>query len=152
MARSLKNMMGVGIGAGSASLINGTVVDALAATGSVQADALALPSDMNVMTSVGAGTGVRLPAIPQPGDEVLVANLGANALSVYPAPGATIEGGATNSPFSLPVGAAAEFIARKGSSNWIVLATGGSVVVGGFGQLLFNLAAQSGLLPLLEDI
>jgi hypothetical protein len=123
MAKSLKNMMGVGIGAESATLSN-----------------------------VPAGSGVRLPASPQPGDEYLVANLGANSLAVYPPPGATIQGGAPDAPFSLPVGAIAEFIARIGSANWIILATGGSLSgVGSPGKLDFSIFANSGLLAVLED-
>lgn len=127
MARTLRNLMGAGIGAQAASLLNGLVADNLTATGSVQGDALALPGDVNVLSVVPTGSGVRLPALPQPGDETLIANLGANALTVYPPPGANIEGGATNAPFSLPSGASAEFIARVGSSNWISLASGVTV-------------------------
>lgn len=152
MAKSLKNMMGAGIGAGTALLLNGTVVDGLAATGSTQANALVLTNDVNVIGTVASGAGVRLLANPQPGDEILISNMGANTLLVYPAVGATIEGSAVNAPFSLPANATAEFIARIGSANWVVIASSGSIAAPtGAGQLLFNVPAQSGLLALLME-
>jgi hypothetical protein len=154
MARSLANLMGLGMGAQSAKLINGIVADGLASTGTTQADALPLPGDVNVVALVVANSGVLLPAVPQPSDEIEITNFGANALLVYPSPGGSVQGGAVNTPFSLPVGATATFIARAGSANWIVLASSGAVAPppGTAGQLLFNQTAQSGLLVLLEDI
>ncbi len=127
VARQLKNLMGVGVGAQSAQLINGTVFDGLTATGSVQADALPLPGDVNALTTVLSGSGVRLPSVPQPSDEIVVANFGANAVNVYPGVGGSIQGGAVNLPFSLPAGAVSAFIARTGSLNWTALASSGSV-------------------------
>lgn len=121
MAKSLKNIMGAGVAPLVAQQINGTATDALTATGSTQGTALACPSDNNVFTTVAASTGCVLPASPAPGDEIAVANLGANALSVYPATGGAIQTGATNAAFSVASGKTALFIARSGSLNWIAL-------------------------------
>lgn len=113
--------MGAGVAPLMAQMINGTVSDGLTATGSNQATALQLSSDVNVITTVAASTGVLLAAIPAPGDEVIVVNLGANALNVYPATGGAIQSGATNAAFSVAAGKACKFIARIGSLSWIAL-------------------------------
>lgn len=151
MAKSLKNMMGGGLGAQSASLINGVVVDGLTATGSTQVDALPLTSDVNVVGTVPSGSGVMLPAIPQPGDECVIANLGSNALNVYPGAGGSIQGAAANAAYQLAIGAAASFVARTGSQNWAVLSSGGSISAPG-GAFNFSVPANSGLLLLLEEM
>lgn len=144
--------MGAGVGALSARLINGIVFDGLVATGTTQADALLLPGDVNVVSVVTANSGVVLPPIPQPSDEIMVTNLGANMLNVYAFPGGTIQGVTANTPFQLPSGASASFVARAGSSNWVVLSSGGSITPPAGGALNFSMPANSGLLVLLEDI
>lgn len=121
MAKQLRNIMGAGVAPLMATQINGTVGDTLTATGSTQATALLCPNDVNVFTNVASGTGCVLPANPAPGDEILVGNLGANALSVYAAPGGAIQAGSVNAAFSLTAGKCAKFIARSGSLNWIVV-------------------------------
>jgi len=122
MPRSFKNLLGAGLGALTARLINGVVFDGLTATGTTQAGALVLPGDVNVITSVPTGSGVVLPVVPQPGDEILVTNADpSNALLVYPAPGGSIQGGAVNAPVSVGAGQSVTFIGRIGSLSWIVL-------------------------------
>lgn len=121
MAKSLKNIMGAGVAPLVAQMINGTCTDSLIATGSTQATALLLPSDVNVVITTAASTGVILAANPAPGDEIVVANLGANALLVYPPLGGTIQGGSTNAGFSVAAGKSAKFVARTGSLNFIAL-------------------------------
>lgn len=121
MAKSLKNIMGAGVAPLVAQMINGTASDGLVATGSTQGTALLCPSDVNVFTTVAASTGAQLQNNPAPGDEVIVANLGANTLSVYPALGGAIQTGAANAAFSVAAGKTCKFIARTGSSNWIAL-------------------------------
>lgn len=152
MAQTLKNLMGVGVGAQTARQIIGLTFDGLAATGTTQADALSLPGDVNVVTTVAANSGVRLPNIPQPGDEFAIANLGANALNIYPGTGGSIQGGAVNLPYVLNVGASAVFIARAGSKAWAVVSSGGtapSPPVVGSAALKFNLASNSMYVPIL---
>jgi hypothetical protein len=121
MAKSLKNIMGAGVAPLMAQMINGTATDSLVATGNNQATALLLPSDVNVFTTVAASTGAILPNNPAPGDEIVVANLGANALSVYPQTGGAIQTGAANAAFSVPAAKSCKFICRVGSLNWIAL-------------------------------
>lgn len=121
MAKQLKNIMGAGVAPLLAQQINGVAIDGLTATGNSQGTALALPADVNVFTTVAASTGCILPASPAPGDQLAVANLGANTLSVYPQSGGAIQTGAANAAFSVPAGKTAEFIARSGSVNWVAL-------------------------------
>lgn len=127
---SVSNLMGVGLGAATAKIITGVLADNLTATGTGQADALSLPGDINVVSLVFAGGGVKLPSSPQPGDSLLVTNIGANTLLIYPSVGGSIQGGAANTPFTLPVGSSATFTARRGSLNWVALASSGSVGAG----------------------
>lgn len=121
MAKSLRNIMGCGIGAGAAAAINGVATDSLTATGSTQGTALALSSDIAIFSTVAASTGAILPGNGSPSDSVLVHNLGANALTVYPATGQTINGGAANASFSIPASKAALFTLRPAATGWIAL-------------------------------
>lgn len=121
MAKSLKNIMGAGMPPLVATMINGTCSDNLTAAGSTQGTAAACPSDVNVFTTVAASTGCILNAMPAPGDEIVVTNLGANALSVYPPTGGIIQTGGTNAAFSVGAGKSCKFIARLGSLNFIAL-------------------------------
>lgn len=89
-----------GLSAVQASAINGTVADAQTATGNSQATALALPADITRFTTVAASAGTILPAM-NPGDNVIIFNGGANALSVYPPTGGKINAVATNGAYSV---------------------------------------------------
>jgi hypothetical protein len=67
-----------------------SVVDQVVATGSTQANAFVLPpAEMIRLTSVAAGTGIKLPPA-QPGLCLLVVNHGANPVQVYGQAGDTI--------------------------------------------------------------
>lgn len=95
----------------------GNAVGSLVAAGTTQADALALSSAVNRVTTVAAGAGVRLP-LAQPGDEVLVYNGGANTLIVYPPVGGSINGLSTNTGVSLPASIEARFVKQTGTTVW----------------------------------
>lgn len=89
-----------GLSAVQAQAIQGTVQTGLTATGSTQGTALALPADVNNVTTVAASTGVVLPAM-NPGDEIVVRNGGANALLLYPPVGGAINALSTNTGYSI---------------------------------------------------
>ena len=92
-----KNLMGSGVSAGEAKAISGRVVTGLTATGSTsQANSLAIYSDLNVVTTTAANTGVRLPANLSAGDEIAIQNNGASTLFIYPPVGGIINGGSAN--------------------------------------------------------
>lgn len=124
---SVANLMGVGLSAGTAKLITGILADNLTATGTTQTDALPLPGDINVVAFVN-GTGVKLPPVPQPGDEIMVTNLSGSSVQVYPSSGASIQGAAVNTPLTLPSGSSATFTARRGSLSWVSLQDGGTII------------------------
>lgn len=68
----------------------------LTATGSTAAGALQLLSSVNIMGTVAASTGVRLPAVDAAGASVVVLNGGASVLTVYPPTGGVVNGGTVN--------------------------------------------------------
>lgn len=81
------------------------------AAGTDQGTALAITTgvDRVVVTTAAASTGVRLPATRFKGDTITVTNRGANAITVYPATGDTIDGGSANAGAPLAVGGSRTF-------------------------------------------
>lgn len=100
----------------AAVAINGNLADSLTATGTTQVDALALDAVFNIVTTAAAATGVRLMS-SEPACEVVVKNLGANTLNVYPATGQAINSLAANAAFTIAAGASALFLGRA-SGGW----------------------------------
>lgn len=119
MAIKIK-LMAAGTPALQAQLIVGTVNSGLVATGNSQGTALALPIDDNlVFTTVAASTGCIFNNGPySAGDEICIANHGANTLSVYPASGGKIANGSANAAFSVPANKTAFFVSIDGL-NWM---------------------------------
>jgi hypothetical protein len=115
----LSSLMAFGSHPALAQAVVGDVANTLTAAGTTQANALALSCANNIVTTAAASTGVRLPTT-SPGDSVLVANLGANALLVYPVVGGSIQGAAVNVGFSVPTLKSARFVARDASGNMVV--------------------------------
>ncbi len=106
----------------SGMAILGDAANGLVSVGSTQATALPLTFDINVVSTVAAGTGVILDGATDVGDETIVANFGANALLVYPPVGCFIQTGATNAGFSVAVGKTAIF--KRVSPTLFVAITG----------------------------
>ena len=90
----------------------------LSAAGSTQGTATAITKQTNEFTTVGSGQGAILPS-PEQGEFIFVANAGANALSVYPASGHSINALAANASFSLAAGKNAMFWAAT-ATKWYV--------------------------------
>lgn len=98
---------------GGESGVPDQVADDLTATGTTQATALELALDWNFVTAVPAGSGVMLMSL-QPGQEQRVYNLDpADALKVYPPPGAAIDAGPENGAYSLAAGKCQVFSAEN---------------------------------------
>lgn len=101
----------------------GVTAGGLTAAGTTYADALqlAVDTDVNVVTTAAASSGVKLSAPSGPGDEVVVFNRGANACLVYPQAGGQINAlTATTAGFSVAAGGRAAFISYDGT-NWMAL-------------------------------
>lgn len=109
-------LMGSGLAAAAAVNICGDVTTTLTATGSTNADALQLNSAINNVTTTAASTGVKLPPT-EVGASILVANLGANALLVYPAALSQINAlTVTTGGFSVGAGKVAAFVGVSGTN------------------------------------
>ena len=85
------------------------VADDLTATGSDQSGAYECTYSKNFFSTVAANTGAVLDSDAVGGDSQLVYNGGANALSVYPPSGASINGLATNAAMLLATNTACDF-------------------------------------------
>lgn len=129
-------------------------VDALVATGTTQATAFLLTKKINVFSTVGASSGALLPGSYAPGAEITVMNRGANALTLYPAPGDKIEAGSANAAISIAAAANATLMLTGNPLSpepmqWRLveagLATGAYLPLAG-GTVTGNLAVTGSLL------
>jgi hypothetical protein len=96
-----------------------TLLSSVVAAGNSQATARPLACKKSALvevTTVASGTGVILPPAILPA-QVTIRNAGANALSVYPQSGGTIDGGSVNAAYSLAAGSSAAFWASS-LTNW----------------------------------
>ena len=114
-----RQMMGGGLSAGQAKAINGSVATALTAAGTTQGTAYAINAGTAVFGTVAASSGAILPSC-EVSDEVYIYNGGANALTVYPDSGSTINQLSANSGFSLGPNTAV-MCKRITTTRWIAL-------------------------------
>lgn len=108
MSNRASKLVGAGLSPLAATQIAGDIQSGLTATGTTQATALAVYGDNVIVSTTAAGTGVILagPAFG-PGDDVFVANQGANALLVYPPSGGQMNAAGVNVGFSVAAGKSA---------------------------------------------
>lgn len=113
-------LTGTGMAAGLAVNVTGTVANTLTATGNSQGTALLMSmDDVQVFTTVASSTGCIFSASGySAGDEITIANHGANTLSVYPATGGKIANGSANAAFSVSATKTAFFTSIDGT-NWL---------------------------------
>ena len=103
--------------------LNGAVVDndnAVSAAGSTQGDATALTVDYNVVTTVGASAGVKLPT-GTAGRRIVIVNKGANTLKIYPVTSSYIDGELINAAISVASNGSIELMASS-STQWYSIA------------------------------
>jgi hypothetical protein len=115
---NIQQIMATGNSAASATAIVGSTLDSLTATGSTQNTALALSAINSVVTTTAASTGVRLPLRVDVGGLYFVANLGANALTIYPGTGESINALSANTGLSLAAGSKAVLI-KTSATRWV---------------------------------
>lgn len=96
--------------------MTGSVNAAISAAGATQATATPIITDMSVVTTVGVGNGIALPTATG-GRTLYVENKGTNALTIYPASGAQIDGATANTPIVLAVNGRVDFFASS-STQW----------------------------------
>jgi hypothetical protein len=94
--------------------VNSSITAITTGTGTV------LTKDINIVVTVPAGGKVQLP-VAVAGYKIFIRNNGLNDLAIYPANGATINGGAANDPSAAPIvsGAGLEFICGLGATAGI---------------------------------
>lgn len=95
----------------------------VSAAGTSQATATLLASANNVVATVGAGSGVRLPASPtvSANDRLHIANHGANTLAVYPPTGGKLSNNTANVPALLAPNKCADFFCIDGTNYTAML-------------------------------
>lgn len=96
-----------------------SVQSGISSAGGSQGTATALTKNVNVVSTVSAGTGVLLPTTTG-GLKITVINTGANSLNVYPNSGAQINSGGPNSPYVLATGGKLEFMSTS-ATQWYTL-------------------------------
>lgn len=84
-------------------------------SGTTQGTATLINLGMNNFTTVPSNSGAILPTTNS--TRIIVRNAGANTLLVYPPVGQTINGAATNAPYSQSIGSIAEYI-QIGTNTW----------------------------------
>jgi hypothetical protein len=106
-----------------AAQIAGDLQGGVTALGTTQATAQAVYGDNVVVTTAAASSGVILSGNAgfAPGDDVFVANQGANALTVYPPVGGQINALGANVGFSVAAGKAASFRSTGGNQFYSIL-------------------------------
>ena len=82
----------------------GSITLAITAAGASQVTATVLNATVNEVTTAGVGTGVMLPPQPAVVQPIVVANMGAHTLLVYPQVLGQINALGSNNPFSLTAG------------------------------------------------
>jgi hypothetical protein len=94
----------------------------ITAAGTTQGTATQLASSINVVTSVPASSGVKLP-VAEAGMRIIVRNSTSTALNVYPNTGAAIEPALANAPYTLSATTSMEFFCSTGggSGQWFTL-------------------------------
>ena len=95
------------------------IATGISAAGTNQGTATVLSKSINAVSTVGSGQGVQLPT-PEAGEVLLIANQGANSLSVYPASGHTINALSANAALSMATDTRKLFFAAT-SSAWYAL-------------------------------
>jgi len=103
----------------STAFIQRAVTTGVSANGSTQAQATALTTEINIVSAVGSGTGVRLPAAIA-GTVVYITNSTANSLVVYPQTSGQINNLGANIGFSQGANSTLQFMAPT-TTQWYTI-------------------------------
>lgn len=106
----------------TSSYVIRSVETAISAAGTIQGDATALTKDINVVSTVSAGQGVRLPTAVA-GMVIIINNTSATNMNVYPATSAAINSLAINASYTHVAGASLQYYAVSSTQWYTVGAT-----------------------------
>ena len=106
------------LGSQAALAILGDLTTGATAAGTGQSTAYAITTANTVFTTVGAGTGAKLPVTPTVSakDRLHVANHGANTLAVYPPTGGKLSNRTANVPALVAPNKSADFLCLDGTN------------------------------------
>ena len=111
------HMIGSGVPPAVIQAIKGTIATGISAAGTTVSDATALTSDYNVVSTVAALAGVKLP-VGNAGDEIFVLNTGANPLTVYAPSTGQINGHTADVGAVVRTKASAKFVYQTTVNVW----------------------------------
>ena len=119
----LGSQLNAWLGTQGALAVLGDLTTGATAAGTGQSTAYAITTANTVFTTVGAGTGAKLPVTPTVSakDRLHVANNGANTLAVYPPTGGRLGTATANVPALIAPGKAADFLCLDGTNYTAVL-------------------------------
>jgi Flp pilus assembly secretin CpaC len=119
----LGSQLNATVGDQAALAILGELSTAVSAAGTTQATATLLTTATSIVTTVAAGSGVRLPVTPtvSAGDRLHVANHGALTLSVYPPTGGKLSNNTANVPALVAPKKSADFLCLNGTDYSVML-------------------------------
>ena len=106
----------------TSSYVIRSVGTAISAAGTIQGDATALTKDINVVSTVSAGQGVRLPTAVA-GMVIIVNNTSATNMNVYPATSAAINSLSTNAAYTHVAAASLQYYATSATQWYTIGAT-----------------------------
>lgn len=96
-----------------------TVSAGVTATGTTIADAHQIVSQITLVTTAAANTGVKLPSSAPVGSWCIVSNAGANLMYIYPhSSSGTLNSGGAGGALTIATGGAANLCIRTSSTNW----------------------------------
>jgi len=101
------------------AFITRAVTTSISANGTTQAQATALTTEINIVSAVSVGTGVRLPAAVA-GTVVYITNNSANTLLVYPQTNGIINSQAANAAFTQGANATLQYMAPT-TTQWYTI-------------------------------
>lgn len=106
------------LGTQAALAVLGELSAGVSAGGTTQAGATLLSTANSIVTTVAAGSGVRLPVTPtvSANDRLHVANHGANTLAVYPPSGGKLSNRTANVPALIAPNKCADFFCIDGTN------------------------------------
>lgn len=107
----------------AALAVLGSLSASVSAAGSTQGTATLLSSANNIVTTVAAGAGVKLPTSPtvSANDRLHVANHGANTLACYPPTGGQLNNNTANVPAMIAPKKSADFFCIDGTNYTAIL-------------------------------
>ena len=115
---ALGSQLNAAFGEQGAFAVLGDLSTAVSAAGTNLATATLLTAANSIVTTVGAGAGVRLPVTPTVSakDRLHVANHGANTLAVYPPSGGALSANTAGVPLMLAPKKSADFVCLDGTN------------------------------------